>query len=119
MAHIDLASLLPVMALQLIYSAVKWRLIAGQVNLDLMVFEAVINLISLILSGLMGLLFLSVVLSWLQPLAPINGLLAQLARPVLAPIRRVLPPLGGIDLSFFVALLILQVFQKLLSSLAW
>ncbi|HEX9258192.1 MAG TPA: YggT family protein [Acidimicrobiales bacterium] len=54
------------------------------------------------------------VLSWF-PLQP-GGLMAKLQRvliavtdPVLAPLRRIIPPVGGLDLSPLVALLFLQI----------
>ncbi len=34
---------------------------------------------------------------------------AMLVEPVLAPVRRVIPPLGGLDLSFIVVILVLQL----------
>jgi YggT family protein len=34
--------------------------------------------------------------------------------PVIAPIRRVVPPFGMIDISFIVAIILIQVLQRLL-----
>ena len=34
---------------------------------------------------------------------------AMLVEPVLAPVRRVIPPLGGLDLSFLVVIIVLQL----------
>ncbi len=34
--------------------------------------------------------------------------LAMLVEPVIAPVRRIIPPIGGLDLSFLVVLLLLQ-----------
>jgi YggT family protein len=34
---------------------------------------------------------------------------AMLVEPVLVPVRRVIPPLGGLDLSFLVVIIIIQV----------
>ncbi|BCJ89353.1 YggT family protein [Terrihabitans soli] len=44
--------------------------------------------------------------------------LVRLTEPALAPIRRVMPNLGGIDLSPVVLILLLQVLQMLIGSLA-
>ena len=49
------------------------------------------------------------VLSWIPDLR--GGwvrYIAMLVEPVLAPIRRVIPPLGGLDLSFLVLILLLN-----------
>jgi len=60
--------------------------------------------------------FVAVVLSWLQ--LPHDNPLVRVARaltePLLAPIRRVLPALGGVDLSPMVLLILLQVFRRLM-----
>jgi YggT family protein len=49
------------------------------------------------------------VLSWFPPsssgsgLATVNRVLMDLTEPVLAPLRRIIPPVGMFDLSFMVA----------------
>ncbi len=58
----------------------------------------------------------AVVLSWIQldrrnPLVTITHVLTE---PALAPIRRVLPPMGGLDLSPMVLLIALQLLKGLL-----
>lgn len=49
----------------------------------------------------MLILFVRVLLSWVNPNPhnPIVQILYRLTEPVLAPIRRVLPPMGGFDLA--------------------
>lgn len=44
----------------------------------------------------------------------ITGFLDAITRPLVAPIRRVLPTLGGVDLSFLVAFLILEGVNRIL-----
>jgi len=63
------------------------------------------------------LLIINVVLSWISPgYTPFGALVAQLAEPALAPFRKILPPMGGLDLSPIVAFLAIQIVQILLSS---
>lgn len=50
-----------------------------------------------------------VVLSWTQNRGLLAAVIQRLAEPLLAPFRRVLPLLGGIDLSPLLALVLLQV----------
>jgi len=54
-----------------------------------------------------------VILSWLRfdPYHPVSTLVHQITEPILAPIRRLLPPTGMIDFSPLVALVLLQVIQ--------
>jgi YggT family protein len=78
---------------------------------------ALIELLDLILSGLIGLVFASVILSWVSAGSEIQYLVSLLVDPLLAPIRKVLPNFGAIDLSPLVLLLILQVLQIVVSNL--
>jgi YggT family protein len=66
-------------------------------------------LVRVLLQGLMVLLLIYAVLSWVQPGSPLMATLDRLCRPVLAPIRRVLPLIGGVDLSVLVMIVLLQV----------
>jgi YggT family protein len=56
-----------------------------------------------------GVVLISVVLSWVGPHAPLAHVFNELSRPFLAPLRRLIRPLGGIDLSPLVLLLVLQI----------
>jgi YggT family protein len=61
-------------------------------------------------------LLVTVVMSWLpvDRRSPRRTLLDGLTEPVLAPIRRALPPMGGLDLSPMVLLIALQFLKRLL-----
>ena len=60
-----------------------------------------------------------VIMAWISPAAdnPINILLHQITEPILAPIRRIVPPLGMIDLTPMVAIFLLQFIRILLRAL--
>jgi YggT family protein len=56
-------------------------------------------------------------LSWFPirpgtPLASIYGVLHDLTEPVLAPMRRVIPPAGMFDLSFLILFVVLQILRS-------
>ena len=73
-----------------------------------------VNFIRLFVTVLWFLLIARVVLSWTSPRGG-GGLVAfvyQATEPILAPIRRVLPPTGGMDWSPLVAMLILGVIVR-------
>ena len=57
-----------------------------------------------------------VILSWLQldRRNPLLTITRALTEPVLAPIRNLLPPIGGLDLSPMVLLIALQLLKGLL-----
>ena len=60
-----------------------------------------------------------VIISWinLSPDNPIVVVLYGITEPILAPIRRVLPSMGMIDLSPMVALIVMMILQRVLLSL--
>ena len=72
-----------------------------------------------ILSGVLYVALLARVLSsWFNigqtsPFYPIIKLVFQVTEPILAPIRRVLPRLGMLDLSPMVALILLSFIQRM------
>lgn len=57
----------------------------------------------------------AVILSWIRadPRHPLVGIVYRLTEPALAPIRRMLPPTGGIDFSPMVLLIALRVLRSL------
>ena len=66
-------------------------------------------------------LFARVVLSWFpirgdSPLAPISSILFDITEPVLAPFRRIIPPIGMLDVSVLVVSIILIVLRGIVCS---
>jgi len=54
-------------------------------------------------------LLIRAILSWFsQGRHPMEFVMAQLTEPLLAPIRRIIPPIGGLDLSVLVLIIIVQ-----------
>lgn len=78
---------------------------------------ALIDLADLILSGLVGLVLASVILSWIGSGTQIQFLVSLLVDPLLTPIRKAIPNFGALDLSPLVLLLILQVLQIVVGNL--
>lgn len=64
-----------------------------------------------------GVVLITAIMSWVNPYAPMAAALNALARPFLAPLQRVIPPLGGVDLSPLVLILLIQLLQMFLVSL--
>ena len=76
---------------------------------------AVMDIIKETLSLMFWVLILRAILSWVsQGQTPIDYVLYQLTEPFLAPIRRIIPPIGGLDLSVLVAIIALQFLQLLI-----
>lgn len=60
-----------------------------------------------------------VLLSWIpmDPSNPIIRFIYDITEPVLAPLRRVIPPVGGMDLSPIVAMFVIEIVQRALLTL--
>jgi YggT family protein len=85
--------------------------------------NAIANLITTVISLYIWILIASAIMSWLiafkvvntynRVVASIAEVLYRLTEPVLAPIRRVLPTMGGLDLSPIVLILLLYFLRDL------
>lgn len=85
--------------------------------------NAIANLITTVISLYIWILIASAIMSWLiafkvvntynRVVASIAEVLYRLTEPALAPIRRVLPTMGGLDLSPIVLILLLYFLRDL------
>ncbi len=92
------------------------RVALGQVGLLGWVFVAAAEIVATFINIFLFAIIVQVIMSWVNPGAynPILGLINQVARPVMQPIQRWIPPLGGLDLSPLFATLGLMVAKMLL-----
>ncbi|MHB9119058.1 MAG: YggT family protein [Burkholderiales bacterium] len=72
-------------------------------------FWAAVKLAGLTLYILMGAVLIQALLSWVNPYTPLAPLLHALAEPLLRPVRRIVPMVGGVDLSPLAVLLLIQL----------
>ena len=113
---IDLASLvlavLVQLALMLIVLALDGRI---QWSLPELLIWSLIGVTSLFLKIFFFALIISVILSWVAPGThnPAALLVQQICEPLLAPIRRFLPSLGGLDISPIFAFIALNLLDML------
>ncbi len=70
---------------------------------------ALVDLVRYSLHILVFAVLVQVILSWVNPYAPMAHVFGALTRPFLRPIRRLVPPVANFDLSPLVLLLALQV----------
>jgi YggT family protein len=99
---------------------VTLNLVLGGTGLDVLslVVVSFIIVIKEALSLVMYVLILRAIMSWVsQGNNPMELVLDQLTEPMLAPIRRRLPDMGGLDLSVMVVIVLLLFIQKILGDL--
>jgi YggT family protein len=111
----DVASLLLAYLLQLSLLILISLIQASPLGLGGLVVLAVAELIGLALNILLFSIFIIVILSWVSPGSynPSGEVFYSIAKPVLAPISRALPPVAGLDFSPMVAM-VLVVLAKML-----
>ena len=107
MGRLDTASLVGAFLLELAQYAVLWLLGVG--TLAMLPVLAIFGLARLVISGLTGLVIVYAVLSWVQSDSPLVDIIGRLCAPLLRPFRRVIPLVGGIDLSPLALLVVLQI----------
>ncbi len=72
-------------------------------------------LVQILISTLTMVLFAYVLTSWfLEPYHPVRQTLGQWLEPILQPIRNLIPPVGGLDLSVMVLMIAVQVIGQAL-----
>ncbi|MEJ8837035.1 YggT family protein [Ramlibacter sp. AN1133] len=104
----DTASIIAAYLIELAQFGLLW-LLAGRSGGLLVPVLAVFGLVRLVISGLIGLVIVYAILSWVQADSPIADVIDRLCAPVLRPFRRMIPLIGGFDLSPLALLVVLQI----------
>jgi YggT family protein len=115
-AGLDIASLVLAILVQLVLMALVLLLMGNGIGDPLLLLVwSIIGVTALFLKVFFFALIISVILSWVAQGSrnPAAELVSQICEPLLAPIRRVLPGMGGLDLSPIVAFLILNLIDML------
>jgi YggT family protein len=81
-----------------------------------LVVVAIAEILATIINIFLFAIIIEVILSWVNPGAynPVTALISSISHPVMQPIRRFIPPMGGLDLSPLFATLALMVIKMLL-----
>ena len=115
-AGLDMSSLLLAILVQLLLMVVSLTLMGygvGGFLLQLLIWS-IISVTSLFLKVFFFALIVSVILSWVAPNSynPAAQLVNQLCEPMLAPFRRLLPNLGGLDISPIFAFIAINLIDR-------
>jgi YggT family protein len=105
----DLASLVAAWLIELAQFSVLWLLQGVAYSYVAVLVLACFGVLRMVIAGMTGLVIIYAVLSWVQARSAMADLIDRLVVPLLAPIRRFMPLLGGIDLSPLVLLVLLQI----------
>jgi YggT family protein len=112
----DLSSLLAAYAVQLLKFALLWLLAGATVSGIWIPVLAVFGLLATGISSLSGLVLVYAILSWVPVSSALGSVVERLCEPLLTPLRRAIPLVGGVDLSPLALLVLLQVAAMLLGA---
>ena len=85
--------------------------------LPAVILFGLLELAKMVLYLAMGVVIVAAIFSWVNPHAPAAEIFHELSRPLLRPFQRLLPALGGVDLSPLLLILVLQVLLIVLAGL--
>ena len=118
--RVDTATIVVAFVIQYLVVMIIFLLVGAPVVSALAIaVESVFRLLGLIVNIFMFGILLSIILSWIAPNShnPAVGIVRAIADPVLRPFRRVIPPMGGFDISPIFALVALGVVRILLNGM--
>ena len=113
MFGLDMSSLVLALLLQILLFVVVLMLKGYLPYTTLLLPWALIGIFSLLLKIIFWSMIISVILSWVAPdsRSPGAELVSQITQPALAPFRRWIPNLGGLDISPIFLFIVIQVLQ--------
>ncbi|HEX7606369.1 MAG TPA: YggT family protein [Usitatibacter sp.] len=85
--------------------------------LSVLLFAAFVEMMRLSIYVFIGAVIIQAVLSWVNPYHPVAPFFAALSNPLMKPVKRVIPPVGGVDISPIFVLIFLQLLLML--PIAW
>ncbi len=115
-AGIDLASVVLMLALQMGAWLLIMLLHGALPSIWALLIRSIADLLSLLLYVYFWSVIVQALLSWVAPGPhnPIMELLYALNQPLLRPAQRLLPPIGGLDLSPLIVLIVLQLARMII-----
>lgn len=108
---IDIASLLLMFILKTLELGLVTWISFRMPRLPGLMIWSIAELLALVLYVALFAIFIRIIISWISPGAynPITLLLDSLTEPLMGPARRILPPVGGLDLSPILILILIQL----------
>ncbi|WP_456268348.1 YggT family protein [Kushneria sp. AK178] len=113
---IDIATLVVALIFKMVGIALICMAIFGFPPIGLLVIAALAGVVNAILKIYFFALIIMIILSWVAPQSGHPGalLVFQITEPIMAPVRRVIPSIGMIDLSPIVVFLLINVLDSFL-----
>jgi len=115
--RMDWASLVVALALEFVLQVLEFTVLAGALPnggvLSALLFLAFVRLVRLSIYIFIVVIIAQAVMSWVSPYHPAAPFFNALSDPLLKPVRRFIPPIGGVDISPVFVLIGLQLILML------
>ncbi|MFV8834557.1 YggT family protein [Aquisalimonas sp.] len=111
----DTSALVLMLLLQFCTLALVYWINGTNVSAGFLFVRSAAELLNLLLNVFLVVIIIRVILSWVNPghYNPAIGIIDSLANPVMEPVRRIIPAIGGLDLSPIAALIGIQLAKML------
>ena len=114
LAGLDLATLLAAWLLQCLGLWLRALIAGADPGAGIIAGVAAVELVRYSVYILIFAVFIQAVLSWVNPQAPVMPVFNAITRPFLRPLRRFIPPVGRVDLTPMILLLLLFILLMLI-----
>jgi YggT family protein len=102
-----------------IATALVFSIVGVTPSLQSFIGSVILRLLRLTLWLYCGMILIYVIMSWIanRQYHPVGAALSEIVEPVLRPVRRLVPPVAGVDLSPLIVVILLQAIIIALPSL--
>jgi len=116
----DLAAIAVLLVLELVAMTLSLLIMGWPLPIVNMLLWAVLGTVGLFLKLFFWGLLIMVIVSWISPNSynPAIELLKQIIEPAMKPIRKLMPDMGGMDISPIIAFLLINVLEIILVTFA-
>jgi YggT family protein len=114
--RLDTATVLVAFIIQYLALMLILLILGGSAGFSIIATSALVKLVMLSVNLFMFAIFIRIVLSWVAPgqYNPAIAIITTLTEPLLAPVRRVIPTMGGFDISPIFVIIGLGALTRLL-----
>lgn len=108
----DWAAVITALVIQAVFVYAISLLTQRDFSAAFIILASVTEIMNQLLDMMFWLIVIQIVMSWVSPgYNPNTEIFNQLTRPILEPFQRLIPPVGGFDLSPIAAILAIKLFQ--------
>jgi YggT family protein len=112
----DWASLLGAFLIGMLFASAV-GLLFGSLTIKAVLVGALAVVVNWTYYGLVVIVLLQVAMSWINPHAPQAPFINALTAPLLRPIRRIVPPIGNVDISPMIMMFVIYVLWRVVMQL--